>query len=132
MSTRVAAWILFAAAFLSVPLPMLGLPGSLVPAARYLELGAVLVALLAREGPGGMVGVIAGLLLAHALVYGLALGLATRFVAAPLLARLQASARGAVALGLALGLLALASTAHLYDSQFHDTSAHARLLELYW
>ena len=132
MSTRIAGWLVFVAAFVSLPLPMLGLAGSLVPAARYLELGTVLLVLLAREGAGGMVGVIAGLLLAHAAVYGLALGLVTRLVAVPLLARLPASARGAVALGVAVGLLVVASTAHLYDSQFHDTSAHARLLDLYW
>ena len=132
MSTRVAGWLLFVVAFVTVPLPMLGLAGSLVPPARYLELGSVVVALLVREGPGGVVPVIAALLLAHALVYGLALALVTRFVAVPLLARLGAGARGVVALGLSLGLLVLVSTVHLYDSQFHHSQAHARLLALYW
>lgn len=131
MGTRAAGALLFVAALLCVPFPMLGLEGSLVPVARYLQLAVVSLALLLREGPQGVVGILVALLAGHALFYASALAAATWLLARFGLARLSARGRVlAAAVGVA-ALVAATGSLHLYDTQFHHTSAHARLFELY-
>ena len=60
-----------ARSFVVWPLPLFGLDGSSIPAARFLQLAISLSALIATEGSGGLVGVFGLLLWAHAVVYGL-------------------------------------------------------------
>jgi len=132
LSARTAAYLLFGLAVFTVPFPLFGLEGSFVPVARYAQLAAVLLALIAQEGAGGMVGLFAALLAGHLLVYtallGLAVGLLRRFV----LEGLSEPWRAATVGFCAIALLAFASLVPVYDSQFHDTSAHASVWRLYW
>jgi len=135
VSARAAAAIVFAIACLTLPLPLLGLSGSLVPVARFAQLAAVMLVLVAAEGAGGMVGVFTALLVAHAVVYAGLLAVAAWLLARFALARLSPPRRSAAALGLCLAMIALAGALSLgdgYDTQFHHTSPHARIWELYW
>ncbi len=131
MSAGAAAVALFAVAALTIPFPLLGLDGSFVPVARYAQLAAVLLVLIAREGAAGMVGLLAGLMAAHAVVYAAVLGGASWFAVRFVLSRTSSRSRVGLVIGVALLLLALASFAPVYDTQFHHGSAHARLWELY-
>ena len=131
MSTRRAAVLLFVVAFLTVPFPMLGLSGSVVPAARFLQLAAVLVALLMTEGAGGMVGLFTGLLAAHAFIYTGLLVAAAWGLGRLVLVRLASGPRLWLTLSVSLGLIGIASFASVYDTQFHHASVHARVWELY-
>lgn len=131
MSARAAAATLFVVAALALPFPMLGLDGSFVPVARYAQLSAVLLALIAREGAGGMVGALAGVMVGHAIVYAGLLAGAAWLARRILLDRLSARVRAGLVGVVAVLLLVAASFAPLYDSQFHHTQAHARLWDLY-
>ena len=131
MSARAAGALLFTAAVVCVPFPMFGLEGSFVPVARYLQLAAVSFALMLREGPAGMVGTFTLLLAVHAAVYALALLTATWLAVRFGLARLSPRPRAAVAFALVAALVGVTATARVYDTQFHHSSAHARLFELY-
>jgi hypothetical protein len=126
------AFLLFLVAFLTLPLPLLGLEGSLVPVGRYLQLTLVMLGLLAHEGAGGMVGSLTGLFVVHTLVYTSLLALAAWLLGRFVLPRLSISACRTVALVATLVMIVGASFAPLYDTQFHHSSIHARLLELYW
>lgn len=132
MSARTAAFLLFGLAVFTVPVPLFGLEGSFVPVARYAQLAAVLLALIAQEGAGGMVGLFAALLAGHVVVYTALLGFAAwllrRFVLEMLSARWRAGTVGAFG----IALLAFANLSPVYDSQFHDALAHAPLWQLYW
>ena len=130
MSARAAAVALFAGAVLTIPFPLLGLDGSFVPVARYAQLGAVLLALIAREGAGGMVGALTGLIVGHAAVYGALLVLGSWLVRRAL-DRVSSRARATVVGAGVVLLLAVFSLAPLYDTQFHHGSAHASLWQLY-
>lgn len=131
MSARSAALVVFLVAFATLPLPMLGIDGARVPAARYVQLAAVLLGLVAHEGTGGLVGELIGLFLAHALVYtGVLAGLAF-WLSRKVLPRLPASGRRNLAVVFTITVLVAASFGRLYDTPFHHASAHARLLELY-
>jgi hypothetical protein len=132
VGARSAAFVLFVVSWATIPFPLFGVAGSLVPAARFTELAAVLVALVAREGAGGMVGSLTALVLAHALVYTGALALGAWLLSRFALSRLSPRLRVAVVASLSFVLVALASFAPLYDTQFHHASEHARLWELYW
>ena len=131
MSPRSAAILLFVVALLVVPFPLFGLAGSLVPAARYLQLAAVMLALIAQEGAGGMVLPLAGLLVAHALFYSGCLAVLAWVLGRVVLSRLSGGARRTLVWVAVIVMLVSASFAPLYDSQFHHASAHARLLDLY-
>ncbi len=131
MSVRAAGWIVFAAAFFALPLPLLGLEGSLVPPARYGQLAGAMAVLVALEGAGGVVAQIGGLFLGHVLVYAGLLGAATWVLGRFALAGLSPRLRGGVALVLAAGLLGLGLGENLYDTPFHHRFAHAGLLDLY-
>ena len=131
MGSKPAAWLLFVALFFTWPLPLLGLEGSFIPVARFLELALALCGLAVVEGTGGMVGLFLLLLWGHVLIYaGLLLGgvwLLRRLA----LERISRGARW-VAVVLAVGgLLAWSMLSSPYDTQFHHSDAHASLLELY-
>ncbi|MFP6622563.1 MAG: hypothetical protein VCC20_03715 [Myxococcota bacterium] len=131
MSARAAAIVLVAAAVLTIPFPLFGLDGSFVPVARYAQLAVVLLAVIAQEGTGGMVGLFAGLIVGHVAVYGAVLVLVTWLVRRFVLDRLSPRGRIGVVSALVVCLLGATSFTPLYDSQFHHESAHARLWELY-
>lgn len=131
MSARAAAAVIFVAALVTVPLPLLGLAGSFVPAARFGQLAGVVVALIVEEGAGGMVGALAFLLIAHAVVYAVLLAAASWALARFVLAHLTPVLRAAAAVLVAAVLLGVASFAPIYDTQFHHSEPHARLGELY-
>jgi hypothetical protein len=131
VTVRTSVWLLFAALVLALPLPMLGLDGSVIPPARYVQLALVMLGLVAHEGTGGMVGMLVWLFVAHAVIYVALLGLAIRVLARPLLARMNASGRRIVVVALSAALLVAGSFAPLYRTQFHHDSARAGLLELY-
>ena len=117
--------------FLVLPLPMVGLEGSVVPVARFVQLAVGLSVLGALEGTQGMVGLFLGLLWGHVLVYGLLLlaGVAVlRRVAGALVPGDRASWVFIVLSVLAIGwAFAFAE----YDTQFHHTTVHASFAELY-
>ena len=131
MTARAAAIALFAVAALTIPFPLVGLDGSFIPVARYAQLATVLLALIAREGAGGMVGAIVGLIVGHAVVYAALLALGSWLIRRLALERASSRARAGVVGVWVVLLLGVASFAPLYDTQFHHGSAHARLWELY-
>ena len=132
MSARTAAFALFALAVFTVPFPLFGLQGSFVPVARYAQLVAVLLALIAQEGAGGMVGLFAALLAGHVVVYTALLGLAAWLLRRFVLEQFSARGRSVAVGACGVVLLASASLAPIYDSGFHYASAHAPLWQLYW
>lgn len=131
MSVRQTAWLLFVVALATVPFPLLGIDGSTIPAARFFQLAGVLAALIAKEGAGGMVGLIALLLLVHALVWTGVLAMGTWGTARLLLSRVSPGVRAGLAVLLCGVALGVSSVTSLYDTQFHHNSAHARLWDLY-
>jgi hypothetical protein len=128
---RVAGIALFVAALAALPLPMFGFDGSSVPAARYWQLGLVCLQIIAAEGGQGMVGAFAGLLLGHAVVYTTGIALAAAIVTRTLLRRVPLRGRDHILVISVTLLIALGIFARLYATQFHHSSAHAQLLELY-
>lgn len=95
----------FLALFLLAPLPILVFEGS-IPLARIFILAGVSIAVALSEGAGGPVGMITGLLVAHALAYCLLLYVAARLTARAL--RLLPTRAAVALLGLcaAIGVLA--------------------------
>ena len=130
MSARFSAIVLFVAAFVALPLPMVGFD-AVVPAARYAQLAGALALLTAQEGTAGMVGTLCGLLAAHALVYTLLLGGGAFALARLVLARLPMRLRDHVTVIVATLLIVLPIYARWYTTPFHHADAHARWLELY-
>ncbi len=131
MSVRTAGVLLFVTAFVALPLPFFGLDGTLVPAARYGQLAAVLLGLLAHEGGGGAVGLLVLLFVAHAVLYTGLLALVAWVLARGVLRHLGARGCRILVVATSVSLLVVASQARIYDSPFHHSDAHARLLELY-
>ncbi|MFK7899008.1 MAG: hypothetical protein AB8G23_24475 [Myxococcota bacterium] len=128
------AWtrgLLFVALFLIWPLPLLGLGGSVIPAARFAQLGASLLTLIALEGSGGIIGLITGLMWAHAIVYGGLLWIAATLLSRFVFGRLSPVVRTRVVVVVIAFLAAWATLSRPYDTQFHHTEAHASLAELY-
>lgn len=130
MSARTARRLLWLGLFLIAPLPMLWVEPVRVPAARYLELGGICVAVLAVEGAGGVVGTLAGLFVAHALVYALLLWGAAWLLARST-ARLGNRARARLVLALLLAAVIGAAAFRLYRTPFRAASVHGSLLEVY-
>ena len=131
MSSKAAAWVLFVALLLTWPLPLLGLEGSFIPVARFLELALALSGLALVEGTGGMVGLFLLLLWGHVLVYaGLLYGVVV-LLRRLALERVSRRARAITLLVTVAALLAWSTLAPPYDTQFHHSEAHASLLEVY-
>ena len=131
MNPRFAAAVIFIAAFIALPLPLLGLDGVVVPAARYWQLAGVLAVLVAIEGTGGMVGLFLGLMTVHAIVYTLLLGGACWGLGRSVLPRIHHRLRDHITVITATLLISLGIYAELYETRFHHSSANAKLLELY-
>ena len=131
MSEKIGGRALLLAALLVLPFPLLGLGGSFVPVARFAQLALGLSVLGVTEGGEGMVGPMVGLLWGHAIIFGLLLWGAVALLRR-LLRRSIGDARvggvlAALAVVVALGGFAFAE----YDTQFHHSTAHATLAELY-
>jgi hypothetical protein len=123
--------VLFLAAFFALPLPLLGLDGVSVPAARFVQLAGAIALLVSAEGTGGMVVGLGLLLGVHALVYTALLAGGGFALARFALPRIHVRLRDHVTVITATLLIALGVYGDLYDTRFHHSSAHAKLLELY-
>ena len=125
MSARAPRRVLWIAALVLVPLPMLQF-GADVPVVRYLILAGLTLALIVAEGAGWVGTTFLLLFLGHALVYGALLWVAA-WAAARALHRWAPRRAGAVALGLAaLGLVG-ALVARPYVTPFSSVSLRSNL-----
>lgn len=131
MSSKAAAWVLFVALILMWPLPLLGLEGSFVPVARFLELALALSGLAIIEGTGGMVGLFLLLLWGHVLVYTGLLYVVVRLLRRFAFDRLSAGSCALIVVLAVGGLLGWSGFGRPYDTQFHHSDAHASLFEVY-
>jgi hypothetical protein len=125
MSPRTARRVLWLAALLLVPAPMLVFDAC-VPVARYLLLAAVCIGVRIADGPGGVVWQVFALFLAHALAYAGLLYLGAR-LAGRALHPLPAPARAAVVAIAVAGAAAWALAGEPYVTPF-GTTARANLL----
>ena len=130
MSTRASQRILWIASALLVPLPVLFPGPGLVPAARFLMLGGVSLAVMLFESTRGAVAPLAALLLLQAVVW-LALLWLVAGLAARGLARLRSQARMRVTLALVAAALLLAATTEIYHTPFAAEVARGNLLHVY-
>jgi hypothetical protein len=130
MTSKSAAWLLWAGLVFCWPLPLFGLEGSAVPVARYAQLASALSALAILEGTQGMVGLFLGLLWGHVVVYGLLLMLLVQLGVRFGLASRTPSTRRWLTLAL-IAVVVIAGSAIGYDTQFHHSEAHASLWRLY-
>lgn len=128
MSTRAAFWLLFVAALLTVPLPMIQF-GAIVPVSRYLLLGGVTLGLIVAEGAGTIPGLLLAVFAVHALVYA-ALLFACAALVTRGLARLSTRAVGPAAALLAVIALLVASFFDVYTTPFAARSLHTNLLHV--
>lgn len=128
------AWtrnFMFLTLFCVWPLPLLGLDGSLVPAARFLQLGVSLLVLILIEGSGGIVGMITGLMWGHAIGYGILLWIVASLLARFVFSRVDDVVRPRVLFVVMAFLISWGIFGRPYDTQFHHSHAHASLVELY-
>ncbi len=130
MSTRASQRILWIASALLVPLPVLFPGPGLVPAARFLMLGGVSLAVMLFESTRGAVAPLAALLLLQAIAW-LALLWLVAGLAARALARLRSQARMRVTLALVAAALLLAATTEIYHTPFAAEVARGNLLHVY-
>ncbi|MEE3332182.1 MAG: hypothetical protein VX246_15055 [Myxococcota bacterium] len=131
MSPKIAACVLFVAAFIALPLPMFIFEAS-VPAARIAQIALATIALAVSEGTQGIVGMAVALFVGQAVLYTALLALAAWASGHYLLARLHHRVRDHVTVILSVLLISIAAYGELYDSRFHHSSPQANLLELYW
>ncbi|MEM9176635.1 MAG: hypothetical protein AAGC67_15535 [Myxococcota bacterium] len=131
MSETIGGRLLVGAAWLVLPFPLLGLGGSFVPVLRFAQLATGLSALGLTEGGEGMVGLLVGLLWAHAIGFGLLVWAGVALVRRGLRSALGSGRVGPVLAGLALGVLLAGFVFGEYETQFHHSTAHATLAELY-
>jgi hypothetical protein len=125
MSPRAARRVLWLAALLLVPVPLLVFDAC-APVASYLLLAAVCVGMRVAEGPGGVVWQLTALFLAHAVVYAGLLHLAAS-LAARATAPLPAAARAAVVVVAVAAGVGFALIGEPYVTPF-GTAARANLL----
>jgi hypothetical protein len=125
MSPHAARRLLWLAALLIVPLPMLVFD-AVVPVARYLLLAGLCVGMVIAEGPGGVVWQLAALFVSHALVYAALLYLLAWAIARAL-ARTSARARAAAVAVAVAACLVWAIATQPYVTPF-GRAAHANLL----
>jgi hypothetical protein len=131
MQERTIRRLLWAAALVMAPFPILALgPGS-VPPLHHLELGLLSLAFAALERTGGVVISLATLFLLQGVAFGALCWLAAA-LAAKLLARLGPLARTRIASGAVVLALAITVSHPVYDTPFSSRSAHSTLLGVYW
>jgi hypothetical protein len=123
--------ILFFLVFLMLPLPLFGLEGLMVPAARFLQLATALSILVVIEGSGGMVGSLLLLLWIHALFYGAMIYWGSRVVTRRLLPKFPELVGPWLIASVGVGLACWGLFGEPYASSFHHSEAHASLTRLY-
>lgn len=124
-------WVLFGALLWTWPFPLLGLEGTWVPVARFVQLAVSISLLILLEGAGGKVAALFGLLWAHALIYGLVLFGAASILVRQTRRRLPDRLGNGLVVGIVFALFIWAIWGSPYDSQFHHSNAHASFLDLY-
>jgi hypothetical protein len=130
-SARAFRWTFFIALLWAWPLPLLGLEGTTIPVARFIQLAVALSVLIAIEGAGGMVGALFFLLWGHVLVYALLLFGAAAIIVKQVILRLPDRIGFWIAAAALVALFSWGSFADPYDTAFHHSAAHASLLDLY-
>lgn len=129
MSRKTATVLLWITALLVVPVPTL-LFGAVIPTLRIAELAGVVLITIFVEGAHGVALSLFLGLLGHAAVYAGLLWVGARLLAR-LLERLAPNAVGGLTAGLVAIAVLAASVLPLYDTPFHATDPHARLLQVY-
>jgi hypothetical protein len=122
--------MLWIAAALLVPLPVLFPGPGLVPAARFLMLGGASLAVMLFESSRGAVIPLAALLLLQGIAWLGALWLVAA-LAARLLARLPSHARLWVTLVIVAAGLVVGATTEIYHTPFAAEAARGNLLHVY-
>jgi hypothetical protein len=130
VTPRGARRLLWLAALLAFPVPVLVLGPGRVPPAQLAGLGAVGVAIAVVESARGSVLQISALLLAQAAVSSACLWLAA-WLAARALARLGPRGLRRATLGLVAAGLALACAVPIYENPFAARVSRATLLRVY-
>jgi hypothetical protein len=130
MSETAARWLVWGAAVIGLPVPILIVGPGLVPPARLLELAGVTLVFAVLESAAGVAPLLAALLLGQALIYGLVLWILA-FAAIRLLARRAPRALLPVAVVAVLGLGLVVSSVEVYRTPFAEKTARASLLSVY-
>ena len=129
-SLRVSRWLLWGTFLLTLPLPFFLVESGVVPAARILMLAGVVVGLIAVEGPQGVAGVVAAILVAQAAVYtALLWWVAHR--ASRLLARAWPRRLAVATATLVAAALLIAASFDIYHTPFRTRSLRADLLQVF-
>jgi len=131
VSPRAMRRLLWLAALVALPLPIVGIGSGRVPALHHLELGVLALAFTVLERAQGIGPLLAALFLGQALVFALALWLAAALVAR-LLSRLPPLLRTRAALFVVVLGLALAVMQPLYRTPYSAHGARSNLLGVYW
>jgi hypothetical protein len=131
MSPRAVRRLLFLAALVTVPAPILAFGPGLVPAAHQLELGLLALAFGAIESTQGVTLVLAAAFLVPGLLYTALLWVAA-WLLARALAKLPSTTRTRAALFLVMLGVAFAVAEPVYVTPFSSRSARSSLLGVYW
>jgi hypothetical protein len=130
MSVRAARWILWGVFVLVIPLPFFLVETGVAPAARILMLAGAFVAVVAVEGPQGVAGSLAALLLLQAGVYTTVLWWLAHRVSRMLGPASPWRVAAATAALVAVSLL-VASSFEIYHTPFRAKSLRANLLQVF-
>jgi len=123
--------VLFLALFIALPLPMLGLDGVRVPAARFVQVAGGELWSFASHGAGELSGTVVALLALHAVLYTALLAAAVGALWHYALRRLPYRFRDHVTVISATLLILIGIYDELYETRFHAATERAGLLELY-
>jgi hypothetical protein len=123
-------WLLWLAALVALPLPIVGIGSGRVPALHHLELGVLSLAFTLLERAQGIGPLLSALFLGQALVFALALWLAAGLVA-KLLSGLPPLARTRATLFLIVLGIALALAQPIYRTPYSAQAARSTLLGVY-
>ena len=126
--TRVA---LFLALFVALPLPMLGLDGVRVPAARFVQLAGGELWSLVSGASGELSVSVTTLVVFHAILYTALLAVVVAGLWKYVLRRLPHRFRDHVTVISVTLLILLGIYDELYETRFHAERERARLHELY-
>jgi hypothetical protein len=130
VSRRAAAWLLWLAAALALPVPYYLGEIESAPLLRLGFITGIYAAVLMAEGARGMTGLFVGLGLAQLLLWALLLRLAAGLIAR-LLARVPSPrARAAASFALA-GLMLAAGVTPLYDTPLSSSRSRSNLFQLF-
>ena len=129
-SRRAAAWVLFAAAALALPLPYYLGEIESAPWLRLAFFTGIFGRVFVAEGGRGMTGLFFGLGVAQLLVYALLLRLGAGLLARSLFRVSAPGLRTALVVAVALALVG-AGFSPLYDTPLSSSRGHSNLLGLF-